>query len=713
MYHAPDLSVLPSSSSDFFSHPEFKNAACLASPRKEMAKPTDWLGSFIEEEIRLAISWKQDRQRLSHVKQDPNTRFSDDMSNFRSVASATLLPGDPKLQISKVLSTQDPVTVLVTDGFTQVRAILSASVVRTLEAEIDEEITLESKNDVFTVREVTVTTTSFGLAERFIQLEIDDIDYQYLLRKAVGQPVPVAQKEPIVGLIKIISDLRAQEYRVESDHQRPSPGSPSLGSGLDASRRSDHNLDDTPKSQNSQNFQRLPPQYSSPIAAIGSQSTQHPIATQVPVRRKRKAAALAEDGFETVDGVNMDLPTGLRVDSTKYKSPSSTEKQPNNGSKATLIELLGKHKSGQLQQAAQKSRNASEPAIEPAHEVERPIEPSPPAPGGRGIATESQIIAQREIERNASNSPRAKTKVPPIDYSRRKIPRDQQKLLDQASSWLPSLPGQQFPHPNVPIELLRRWNAQAASVLNRSISSDTSAQPPRNDEFAEISRSASVSSDEESSEDEEFSASQWPASPSQPKAALPPDSTMTSSTKASPVQVRPTFPDFSPTAQHRRVQQPQSTHSGSPHSIASGSHRALHAHSRPPSRSSRYLDNGGSRPSTAQSRNRSDRVNDSPARSSALQLKGSQLPSYGPNSPNELHRSPWRRESAEQFSSQQSKSRMQTTPGRVLVKGTQVPMNDDEDGMEMDVPRSLDEDPTLAHRKRRSEFFKNAQRRDW
>lgn len=45
-----------------------------------------------------------------------------------------------------------------------------------------------------------------------------------------------------------------------------------------------------------------------------------------------------------------------------------------------------------------------------------------------------------------------------------------------------------------------------------------------------------------------------------------------------------------------------------------------------------------------------------------------------------------------------------------VIKATQPGQNDGADEMDMDVPRSLDVDPAIAHRQRRSEFFSAAQK---
>lgn len=132
---------------------------------------------------------------------------------------------------------------------------------------------------------------------------------------------------------------------------------------------------------------------------------------------------------------------------------------------------------------------------------------------------------------------RATPSKPRLPYGRRKVPANQQLLLNENSSWLPSLPGCHFPRPNVPIELLTKWNSapspsqRSTAAFNESAShsrdehslrasSSTSRRTSR--EQGKISPSSSSRSTDDS--DEPVDESDWPLSQPQARPDLPPDS---------------------------------------------------------------------------------------------------------------------------------------------------------------------------------------------
>ena len=57
-----------------------------------------WLADFIAGEIRQVIDWKNSLN--DHIKPDPDSRFDDDGSNFRSAAA--VLPAHCSLQLTEV-----------------------------------------------------------------------------------------------------------------------------------------------------------------------------------------------------------------------------------------------------------------------------------------------------------------------------------------------------------------------------------------------------------------------------------------------------------------------------------------------------------------------------------------------------------------------------------------------------------------------------------
>ncbi|RMY38927.1 hypothetical protein D0864_16387, partial [Hortaea werneckii] len=135
-------------------------------------------------------------------------------------------------------------------------------------------------------------------------------------------------------------------------------------------------------------------------------------------------------------------------------------------------------------------------------------------------------------------------------YARRRIPPQQQSLLDRRESWYPSVPGQVFPVPNVPIELLKAWDLAARDTHAQSKEASrgrdlekvgrVASTVERNDHDGASSASSHDRDGEDldisssSSSGEELGESQWPASQptstkdmsSSPKRSnLPPDST--------------------------------------------------------------------------------------------------------------------------------------------------------------------------------------------
>ena len=766
-----------------------------------MAQAKDWIGSFIEQEVRLVLSWKQ----TPKVKQDPDSRFHDDGSNFRSITLPSLLPQDSKVQISKVVSTEDPLTVLVTDGFTQVKALLSEDVVTSLEAELGEKMNQETRGDVFAIREATVISTSYGPSDGFIQLAIEEVEYLYHLRKSIGQPRPVEQRKEIAKLIDEISRLREQQYALAEKAGASSPDPLTGDATPGAIRRSNGN---TPRSQKSTPRFRSSP----PVIISQSPRTQRAIATQVPTRRKPNSPSLSTDGFEIASGVNLDRPTGTRHGTSTIRPSFASREQPpaNGGTSAKLLSLLGKRKAEVLS-----PRPEPEPQVTNASQ-HRSAPPTPEAqphpcanvqPGANeepqvGTAPPSaQPIPQRRISSQQT----------PKDYGRRRIPRDQQKLLDRPSSWLPSLPGQQFPHPNVPIELLKRWNAQAPRNSQPEVGPEATAAGagvPAEKIAAEevpMETSSDSSSDGESSLDEEIP---WSQSPSQRKPLRPPDSTMDNNSQPPPVQKGPElFPPDSSNEHNAMYPWWRDRHTASRPGSAMSTQRTPHTlpkrgdwnvHTgiiRSPAvqspsqrgfgRSHGSLRGETSRPSTAQSQlqgsptgssNASRRVpTPSWRRQQGSQLDGAQS----------LNPSPLQDGQQERPVDRSSESKTREPPPRnvwipkhlssprpdlevpastfsTVVKGTQLsepgkgddsakapdenpaqiadsPLSKrgsgpnqnpqtsvtkvskgsrgdkdkDEDDMEMDVPRSLDRDPTVAHRQRRTQHFRTVQRRDW
>lgn len=138
---------------------------------------------------------------------------------------------------------------------------------------------------------------------------------------------------------------------------------------------------------------------------------------------------------------------------------------------------------------------------------------------------------------------------------RKRIPRNQQKLLDDSSSWFPSLPGKRFPIPNVPIELLAKWNEEQEKAAQAKPASSPSKHVGAEDE-SDIATDDGTDSPSESEEE-----LHWEPTQSPPRAGgTPPESspprpqlrgTQTSDLDISPPRALPVRQSPTRPANHR------------------------------------------------------------------------------------------------------------------------------------------------------------------
>lgn len=676
-----------------------------------MALKLDWLGPFVEEEVRSVIKWSRQLHASPRVKPETDVRFSDDGSNFRSKFDASAASHDLKVRIVSVISTDDPVTVEITDGFTRLRARLSEAAVAALQDETDTKIDFTTTDDVIAIKRATVISTPIGFANEHVQLTIDDVDYMYHLRKPIGRTIAIEERPTMSLLIQDINCFRIEQYT------RPDQTSSPLETRIRGSQ-ANSNIGGTPKSQQSMQRQIL----SSPATNAASPMTQAAMATQVPVRRKQHAPSLSNDGLEIQDGVNLAGPVQLRKHNAGVQSNSvSHMSSGSNGiSGAKLLGLLGKRKA-----------EAPPEVIDPPN--------SPPA-----ISTESATnrLHSHLVMQHSNHSAQAATaqfahQTSPQrswrnvykDYSRRKIPKDQQKLLDHPSSWFPSLPGQQFPRPNVPVQLLKRWNDQVPKPPRARVEADSaneldelrSVVSVAMTEDAPMDTSEDISEEGESS-DGEVSESEWP--PSQVRPGLPPDSTMASNpgNAASPdkkipqnssaARMQPSSPVQHSIPPRFRMQDRQNP-------------RILHPLPKKPD----WISASNDTPRVSQNplRRPDDSLSESrkrQSRDSSAQVEEAET-TFESSSEDDSDDRSLRNERRALPSNSMSPSFMRPSPKHIkrqhyapsgttshIVKGTQL-IGADGDELEMSVPRSLGEDPSVAHHRRRREYFKAARRKNW
>jgi len=506
-----------------------------------------WLGAFIQKELAAVVEWRNQVQHAPKVKQDPDSRYNDDGSNFRSTVESPPLTADCKAQILKVVSTAGSPTVLLSDGTTSIKAKLADSAVRTLEEELEEKLSVEMKGDVVSLLAVKVASTPYGPAEGHVQIEVDELQYQYHLRKTIGNPTPTEQHKEIAGLVENISKIRAQQYdgnAVEETVRPPKPRVSSPAAVLGASRADDHD-----------NRQQIAPrtqprlQSQSPINGTTCSQTQAAIATQMPARKKQKVSGptLAKEGYEVEAGVNLLRPSERTLDSTKKQAPAVRPARPVAVSSeiSKLLNLLGGPSNpAPMAFTAPTASTAPMPSIVP-DVIELDPDPEPIRPvvdlelehkAQPPQATSKVNESTRTRSPQPTQRPLAKRPRTPVGddgsrimYARCKVPMQQRSLLEKKQSWFPSLPGQQFPPSNVPIELQKTWSTNGTTDSATSPTKPVEVEP---DQLPAPQESSAASDDDgsmdtSSTSDEEIPSSQWQPTPTPPKREmLPPDSTI-------------------------------------------------------------------------------------------------------------------------------------------------------------------------------------------
>lgn len=501
-----------------------------------MAKPVDWIGHVIETELASTIKWCHRNKNAQDGRDIIGSRFDDDGSNFRSALTfmTATLSWQPLVQISQVISCTDPIIIIITDGYTQIKAKLSDGAVEALKREIDD-IDLHVKGDLFVIKKATVASTPYGPSDEHIQFEIQEIEYSHHLRKILGQPTPILERPKAGSLLAQITEIRRQQYEAPDDHAEPkltranANTAATVTAGAVCPRGQDvTNESHSPQSQQSQ-------MRTSPTALTQhSSGTQRAIATQIPIVRKRKAPTLEEDGFEIKQGNNLARPHGPSFKQPTTKPLPSKRHQPDiDQTGAKLFSLLSNQRSALHPQPPPAS--LVDLASESSHESQHPSPQGPITVRDISGGVEQKSIEAAEQTHDQTNALSVDEDKPslcaPPKYSLRRIPLDQRSLLDKQDSWIPSLPGKQLPCPNVPIQLLGQWLDQ----------SSPQNEEPENGKNVNIERDAvegameTSESSPESSSDAEI---EWAPTPSQKKPQLPPDSTMASGGNATPLAVR-------------------------------------------------------------------------------------------------------------------------------------------------------------------------------
>ena len=528
-----------------------------------MAPITPWLATLIETELENVIAWK------SIVKPDPDadpeqrSRFSDDGSNLRSVVGAPQLDLDSTIQLLEVSTVTkqfmrcSPLTILqkpgsnarakipISDGEVSVLAILSDSAWDAYDKGLEEGEEAR-KGDLLLCKKLTVVSTTYGPSEERTKLRIEDLELTGNFRKVIGHPSPLLERPSIIALREKIEDLRLKQLQseipaeddqedvsAEEDEEMENAPEEEDEEGVNDDNQGDRNAATVPantanaphepapadvalleKKLPTTVSRMSPPNRTSPAThntastQLESQLPLNTTPTQAipsprnPVRRTRGGYSIGREGFEPTRGDNL---TGPQAPTLHARHARLSESPP----KPKLLDVISK-----LPGQIPKKRS-----------------PEPSAPVSAQVVNEDVVIETPTKAKRSLAPSTAHDESTPIARKRYRIPRDQKALLEHPSSWIPSAPGHQFPHPNVPIGLLTAWNARATGAAKSPSqsspipeieqSSEVKSLQPVQTEPAELEHESDGSEDADTSDD--GSLIEWSTSPSRSQ-ALPPDS---------------------------------------------------------------------------------------------------------------------------------------------------------------------------------------------
>lgn len=407
----------------------------------------------------------------------------------------------------------------ISDGHTRIKARLSQAAVAVLEDEAGTKFTEDMTNDVFRPKSITVVSTTFGTPDGFVQLDIDDIEYEHHLRRAEGQPTPVEEHEGVRILLDDINKIRCADL--------PSANPPEFETVQAAFVSSQPTV-----KQQFQQPKRPQGSAADPVAVAESPPATQTngfragipsFQTQRSIPRKHLGPSLGTDGFEMEYGLNLDRP----VQAASNDAPNTTVGPRSQTSAAPNTRLLGLLGGGKGQKIP--------PPPSP------PLQQSPVAVSENAARTQISGCGVQGLDatfdiglRLLSSAAPQSAQLPPeqtqaslrssgrsaVPCGRRPIPTSQRKLLERKESWLPPIPGHSFPSPNIPVELLTRWNTVMRNAPKSLQTSPVKSDANEIEADDELQSDVAESSDSSDS-DRAFGPSQW--SPSPPP-ALPPDS---------------------------------------------------------------------------------------------------------------------------------------------------------------------------------------------
>ena len=326
------------------------------------------------------------------------------------------------------------------------KATLSGKAWDAYEAGLDNEESM--KGDVLVCKRITVVSTPYGQPDRRIQVKIEDLEFAgENIRRPVGQPVPIVQRQSVMASLEKMKQLRLKEYEIDAmdedvqrdDNDNEEEDEPSSDENNDDAHedksgklgpsRSDpkppsnevlplnRGLESGGQPQGSLNASTTPsrnepdPTLSSARKSatsdqidtqIFAEALQTQAATQArkPVRRTRGGSLLAREGFEVARGDNLAGPQAPTLNHRRVSLPTEESNNP----LMNILNTLPRH--GHKRKSPEPSAPVSAQQVTEEIVVETPSQPK------RSLAMSTA---------QSSSQPQPK---------RYRVPLDQRRLLE-------------------------------------------------------------------------------------------------------------------------------------------------------------------------------------------------------------------------------------------------------------------------------------------
>ncbi|KAF2863407.1 hypothetical protein K470DRAFT_255111 [Piedraia hortae CBS 480.64] len=355
-----------------------------------------WIASLLTTEIAAVYAW-QDNGRRSRPS---DSRFSFDGTAFKSEVQRSQVEEDYRAQLIKVVSATAPVKIMVSDGDASITAVLSPEAVKQLEEGLDEEVSQNIKNDIISVRNLSVISRIDGPSEDRFQIRIETLKYRKLVRATVGSPRHIHEFSFTQGLLRLVKAARNGAERETQPAARTGKRSKRDAEGSSQERQS-------------------------------------------PLKKQKLDLSSDSSGVEMIEPLTKKPTSGNLSEASRLRAtPQATPQrqkvdQPRSSTRTSPV-------------AAEKAARKKRPQL-PTRDDD-PLRTSPQKADRSSAAVPLSTTIEHPSGRQLE-----------LRYARQKIPENQKALLEKPASWYPPGAGRQFPMPNVPLEVLERFKNPAPS----------------------------------------------------------------------------------------------------------------------------------------------------------------------------------------------------------------------------------------------------------